>query len=107
VSSGPWFQFHYDRFTVPPEGVELARTPLASQAFTLHRSMGVQFHPEMTGATLDAWLQEGGTREVSQDGQDVDILLEMTYAEDDGARSRAHTLVDAFLDRIATAAPPP
>jgi GMP synthase-like glutamine amidotransferase len=102
VSSGPWFQFHYDRFTVPPGSTEIARTPIASQAYVIGRSLGVQFHPEMLGSTLEAWLNEGGTREVANDGQDVDVLLEMTYAEDASATARAHALVDAFLDRVAT-----
>lgn len=102
VPSGPWFQFHYDRFTVPPGARELARTPIASQAFVIGRSLGLQFHPEMVGSTLAAWLDEGGTREVAQDGQDVAVLQAMTYAEDHAARMRAHLLVDAFLDRVAT-----
>ena len=46
VSNGPWFQFHYDRFTTPPGAVEIARNPVAPQAFTINKSLGVQFHPE-------------------------------------------------------------
>ncbi|MFM6971971.1 MAG: type 1 glutamine amidotransferase, partial [Rhodoluna sp.] len=29
--NGPWFQFHYDRWQVPPTAVEIARNPVASQ----------------------------------------------------------------------------
>jgi GMP synthase-like glutamine amidotransferase len=102
VPSGPWFQFHYDRFTIPPGAREIARTPIASQAFVIGRSLGLQFHPEMIGSTLAAWLDEGGTREVANDGQDVDVLRDMTFAEDPAARQRSHALVDAFLDQVAT-----
>src|SRR5262249_34594440 len=37
VGSGPWFEFHYDRFTPPPGARVLARTSVASQAFVLGR----------------------------------------------------------------------
>jgi GMP synthase-like glutamine amidotransferase len=46
VSNGPWFQFHYDRWTVPATALEVARNSAASQAFTHARNLGVQFHPE-------------------------------------------------------------
>ena len=43
VSSGPWFQFHYDRWVVPPGATEIARNPFASQAFIMNKSLAVQF----------------------------------------------------------------
>jgi len=61
VSAGPWFQFHYDRWTVPAGATEVARNSVASQAFTYKRSLALQFHPEMTAAALAGWLDEGGT----------------------------------------------
>src|SRR5262245_14674834 len=48
VGPGPWFQFHFDRWVLPPGAVEVARSAVCSQAFVLGRSMGVQFHPEIT-----------------------------------------------------------
>jgi GMP synthase-like glutamine amidotransferase len=54
VSNGPWFQFHYDRWVVPPGGVEIARSPIASQAFIINRTLALQFHPELTSDALDA-----------------------------------------------------
>lgn len=102
VGSGPWFQWHYDRWVVPPEARELARNSLASQAFVLRRNLAVQFHPELTAAGLQGWLENGGRAGVVADGQDPDILYQHTLAEGEDAARRAHDLVDAFLDRVAS-----
>jgi GMP synthase-like glutamine amidotransferase len=101
VSPGPWFHFHYDRWQVPPDAREIARNSLASQAFVLRRNLAVQFHPEVTAATLRGWLDLGGRSKVEADGQDPDILYQHTLAEGEDAAGRAHDLVDAFLDRVA------
>ncbi len=101
VGRGPWFHFHYDRWEVPPEAREIARNSRASQAFVLRRNLAVQFHPEVTAATLQGWLELDGRDLVVADGQDPDILYQHTLAEGEDAGRRAHALVDAFLDRIA------
>lgn len=105
VEPGPWFQFHYDRWTVPPGAEEIARTPRASQAFTLRRNLAVQFHPELTAPMLEGWYTSpgNGIALVAADGQDPDVLLAQTAHEQPRARDRAHRLVDAFLDRVARA----
>ena len=101
VGNGPWFQFHYDRFTVPPGAVEIARNPVAPQAFTINRSLGVQFHPELDSAALKGWLDEGGWPSVAKDNQDGDIMLAQTVAEDKAGEARTYALVDAYLSRVA------
>lgn len=101
VPGGPWFQWHYDRFTVPPGAVEIARNPLASQAYVIGRSLAVQFHPELTPACLRAWLDQGGLTAMQKDGIDPDELLTVAVREEPMAIQRAHALVDAFLDRVA------
>ena len=101
VPSGPWFQFHYDGWTIPDGAAEIARNSVSSQAFVYGRSLAVQFHPELTGDILDGWLREGGEEQVIADGQDPAVLLAHTRAEEDAARERTHLLVDAFLERIA------
>lgn len=101
VSNGPWFQFHYDRFTVPPGAVEIARNPVAPQAFTINRSLGVQFHPELDSAALKGWLDEGGWPSVAKDNQDGEIMLAQTVAEDQAGEARTYALVDAYLSRVA------
>lgn len=107
VAPGPWFQFHYDRWTLPPRSVEIARTPLASQAFVLDRTLGLQFHPEVTSAVLDTWMEDenfvaSGTRSaVAEDGQDLQVLRAQVAAEEPDSILRAYALLDAFLDRIS------
>jgi GMP synthase-like glutamine amidotransferase len=56
VAAGPWFQWHGDRFTIPPGAQELARNDVGVQAFRMGRSVGVQFHPEIDQALLTSWL---------------------------------------------------
>ncbi len=97
VSRGPWFQFHYDRWQVPPGAVEIARNPAASQAFTFKNTLAVQFHPELVASGLKGWLDWGGADKVAQDGQDPEVLMQMTIAEESAAVARTHALVDAFL----------
>ncbi|WP_181780255.1 type 1 glutamine amidotransferase [Pseudonocardia pini] len=50
-----WAAFHYDAFTLPPGGEALARNPVGLQAFGHGPHLGVQFHPEVTPAVLEAW----------------------------------------------------
>jgi GMP synthase-like glutamine amidotransferase len=101
IAPGPWFQFHFDRWTLPPGATEIARTPVASQAFVQDRSLGLQFHPEVDSVGLRRWLEEGDVTSVEADGQDPAALLTLMESLDDAGRQRAAVLVDAFLDRVA------
>jgi len=60
----------------------------------------VQFHPEVTTACLEGWLEEGGVAEAEKDGVDPAELLAGTVREEPAAVQRAHAIVDAFLDRV-------
>ncbi len=101
VSNGPWFQFHYDRWQLPPGAIEIARNPVASQAFLINNSLAVQFHPELNAAGLKGWLDWGGDKKVLEDGQDPIVMIRQTEAEEADARARTFALVDAFLDRVS------
>ena len=101
VSNGPWFQFHYDEFKVPPGAVEIARNPVTSQAFTIERSLGLQFHPELDSDALVGWLETDGRDLVIEDGQDPDVMLAQTKAYDAAGETRTYALIDAFLTRVA------
>ncbi|MFM8155370.1 MAG: type 1 glutamine amidotransferase [Actinomycetes bacterium] len=103
VPPGPWFSFHYDRWTLPPEATEIARTSRASQAFTLRKNLALQFHPELTGDMLQGWYTSPGDGRdlIIADGQDPDVLLAYAYAEEQKAQARAHALVDSFLTKVA------
>lgn len=103
VDAGPWFQFHYDRWTLPPGAVEIARTSRASQAFTLRRNLALQFHPELTAHELELWLECDGYELVEKDGQDPTVLMAHTRAIEAEAAERADALVAAFLEKVARA----
>jgi GMP synthase-like glutamine amidotransferase len=102
VGSGPWFQWHYDQFTPPPGATTFARTPLGPQAYTIGRSLGLQFHPEITPEQLVAWLDNGGDTDLARQGIDADQLVAETRSVTADATARTHTLVDAFLTQVAT-----
>ena len=106
VEPGPWFQLHQDRWRLPPGARELATTVVASQAFVLGRSMGVQFHPELTPAILQAWLDSGDRDYLLARGVDPDALMVTTRLQADAARERAVRLVDRFLLQVASAQAP-
>ncbi|NNN29840.1 C26 family cysteine hydrolase domain-containing family [Streptomyces sp. S3(2020)] len=101
VGRGPWFQWHYDRCLLPPGAVEVARNPVCAQAFRVGRSLGVQFHPEITTGTVRGWLDNGGAEQCVQHGVDPEELLARSRALEPAARADARRLVDGFLDRVA------
>jgi GMP synthase-like glutamine amidotransferase len=100
IPPGPWLEFHGDRCHLPPRARLLASNDVGTQAFSLGRHLGVQFHPEVDGAQLRLWLEAGGREDAEREGRDADRLLAETIAEEDAARDRAGRLVDAAL-RIA------
>lgn len=102
IPQGPWFQWHHDRFVVPPGATEVARSPKAPQAFTIGRTLALQFHPEVTSEVFAEWLTvPGGEDSLAGDGIDTALLMAQTRAEDESATKRAHALVDAFLEQVA------
>ena len=101
VSNGPWFQFHFDRFTVPPGARTVADNPAAPQAFVVGKTLGVQFHPELNSETLTEWFEWGGAGKVSEAGLDPEIMLQQTRDEEQAAEKRTYALVDAFLRDVA------
>jgi GMP synthase-like glutamine amidotransferase len=103
VEPGPWFQLHQDRWRLPPGAREVAKTGTASQAFLLGRSLGLQFHPELTPDILQAWIDSGDRDYLLTHGVDPDELMIRTRAEVGAARERAAVLIDRFLDQVATA----
>jgi GMP synthase-like glutamine amidotransferase len=103
VESAPWFQWHFDTWTVPPGAQEIARNDHASQAFRLRRNLAVQFHPELDSAILAGWLANGGATAALAHGIDPDELVARTATDADRARDQATRLVRRFLDGVASA----
>jgi GMP synthase-like glutamine amidotransferase len=52
------FQWHSYTFGIPDGGVELARSPVCTQAFRRGRAWGIQFHAEVTLPMIRAWIAE-------------------------------------------------
>jgi GMP synthase-like glutamine amidotransferase len=102
VPDGPWFQWHFDVIE-PPRGVDvIAETDLGAQAFVAGRSLGLQFHPEVTPEIMDEWVRVY-RHELDADGVDPDALLEETLRRADDTREAAYKLFDAFAERVAYA----
>jgi GMP synthase-like glutamine amidotransferase len=101
VGEGPWFQWHMDRWDLPPGAREVARNDASSQAFVLRRNLAVQFHPELDAAMLGLWLDNGGAEVARAHGRDPDELLAETVEREQAGRTRAAALVDGFLERVS------
>jgi GMP synthase-like glutamine amidotransferase len=101
IDAGPWCSWHFDRFVLPAHVPVVARTALANQAFVYGRALGLQFHPEVTDAVLEAWLSSGGTAQLAELGVDPQALIEQSRALADGAAARAHGLVRRFVLDVA------
>jgi len=101
VPHGPWFQWHFDRFTPPPGAVELARNLGTTQAFVQGRALGLQFHPEVDEALVSYWIdsdeQTSGEGGMAALGVDADELRTRTTAVADDAARRLRLLVRGFL----------
>jgi GMP synthase-like glutamine amidotransferase len=53
------FQWHYYTYGLPAGAVELARSPVCTQAFRLgDRAWGIQFHAEVTGSQALSWIED-------------------------------------------------
>ena len=106
LPSGPWFQYHWDRWHTPAIATEIARTSVGPQAFIAGRTLALQFHPEINLEILDLWLaMDGGCAEVESVGIDPEALREETRSVQEQARVRTHALVDYFLNSIAPSTP--
>jgi hypothetical protein len=100
VPEGPWFQWHFDTFTEPPGATVIATTDAGLQAFVAGRSLGLQFHPEVTTDIMDEWV--GAYRhELDGDGVDPDALLEETKRLADASRQNALQLFEHFYSDVA------
>jgi hypothetical protein len=100
VPEGPWFQWHFDSFTVPPGATAIAESDVGPQAFVAGRSLGLQFHPEVTTEIMDDWVREY-RHELDGDGVDPDSLLEETKRRATESRRMAWQLFERFLDHVA------
>jgi GMP synthase-like glutamine amidotransferase len=97
IAPGPWFEWHYDGFTVPEGATEIARTAVSPQAFRAGRSVGTQFHPEITVEIVNLWISMD-ERALRAHGVDPAVMAARTEEEAVDNRARSDALVDWFLD---------
>ena len=97
IAPGPWFEWHYDGFTVPEGATEIARTAVSPQAFRIGRSVGTQFHPEVTTEIVNLWISMD-ERALRAHGVDPAVMAARTEEEAVDNRARSDALVDWFLD---------
>jgi GMP synthase-like glutamine amidotransferase len=100
IPEGPWFNWHFDSFTLPPGAKLLAETDAGPQAYVIGRSLGLQFHPEVTPEIMDSWVK-AYRHELDGDGVDPDALLEETHRIAPDVRKRSEHLFNHFLTEIA------
>ena len=96
IPAGPWLQWHYHRFTVPPGAELLATSPSGPQAFRHGRHLGVQFHPESTIEIVRDWAHTDQERLDRLGLGDGDALLDAGNGHAAAAARAAFQLFDAF-----------
>ena len=102
LASGPWFQWHFDTFDVPPGARLLARSDVGPQAFRLGPHLGLQFHPEVTEAIMREWV-EVYPHELREVGVDPDALLAETCAVVATSHAHAAGLLEDYLGGLRRA----
>ena len=98
---GPWMQWHYDRFSVPPGATVVAESAVGPQAIVAGRTCGVQFHPEATESIIRHWSSGEGAEELVRQGIHPDALMAETADNMSDAEHRCDLLVAWFLRSIA------
>lgn len=102
---GPWMQWHHDRFTAPPGAEVLAETADATQLFSIGRTVGTQFHPEVDYTHVAGWLATADDDYLASYGQDRDEILSNVGAHEERNKAQCHAFVDWFLDEVAIPQP--
>ena len=85
---------------MPPGATVIAESDVGPQAFVAGRSLGLQFHPEVTTEIMDEWVR-AYRHELDGDGVDPDDLLEETKRRAEESRRNALQLLDRYLRDVA------
>jgi GMP synthase (glutamine-hydrolysing) len=99
---GPWLNFHFDAFSVPPSAQLLGHTDLAAQAYRQGAAMGVQFHPEITPEMFDTWIRywhstEEGQRFLQNAGDLPQRMRAEIEQREEQNRERCRLLLSDYL----------
>ncbi len=101
IPAGPWLQWHYDVVTLPPGAHELARSPIAPQAYRIGRTFATQFHPEVNETMITRWSSGAGSEELFARGSSREEIREQTSRNVLQSRPNAERIVDWFLENVA------
>jgi GMP synthase (glutamine-hydrolysing) len=99
LPSGGWLEFHDDTFTLPPGAELLAGNESGAQAFRLGRHLALQFHPEVTPAVFQAWIDSWratGELDDVRSSADLPALLDEIAARSVASVAACRTLVHRF-----------
>jgi GMP synthase (glutamine-hydrolysing) len=95
------FQWHYYAHGLPGGSEELARSSVCTQAFRLgERVWGVQFHPEVTFAQIQQWMEE------EPDATNADRLRAETSERIESWNELGQRLCGAFVEAAERVAAP-
>jgi GMP synthase-like glutamine amidotransferase len=100
IPGGPWFEWHHDSFTVPPGARLIAETEVGPQAYVIGRSLGLQFHPEVTPEIVEGWVR-AYREELHENSLDLDGMLEETTRRAPAVSQMTEALFDRFLNDVA------
>ncbi|MGH8227598.1 MAG: glutamine amidotransferase [Steroidobacteraceae bacterium] len=98
LGAASMLHWHADTFDLPPGATLLASTPeVAQQIYTRgERVLGFQCHPEMRGASLEAWLI-GHACEIAAAGVDPERLRSDTALHAPTLARQARAVFDRWL----------
>ncbi|HYU60201.1 MAG TPA: type 1 glutamine amidotransferase [Solirubrobacterales bacterium] len=93
------FQWHSFEATPPPGASALARSPVCVQAYrAAERSWGIQFHAEVTRATIERWIgKRANDPDAARAGIDPAELLADTRGEIERWNELGRALCGRFL----------
>lgn len=101
VPAGPWFTWHDDRCVLPDGAALLASNRVCPQAFRVGRSVGVQFHPEVTTELVNEWTAKCPPEYFARRATTAEELLDGFRRHGGTAATNATALFDWFLDEVA------
>lgn len=102
IAPGPWMQWHFDVFSPAPGFAVLASSESGPQAVAGGRTFATQFHPEANESIVARWSAGGGGDDLERMGLTPERLMADTREHVKSSRRAAGTLVDWFLNDIAT-----
>lgn len=103
VPAGPWLEWHYQNFSLPPDAEELARSANGVQAFVSGPHLGTQFHPESTIEIVSEWANRDRERLEREGFPNAVERLESGRDQAELARANAFRLFDVFWERAQRA----